>query len=123
MKTTNELITWLEHIHLPDWPDLVHAEEWKDIRHYLAAFDQIQWERDAAIEQLHNLGYELGSTKENSFPHVLGEECEMFVNDEWKRGKIIEGYRFNDGIVTIQTDDGEQYWCGEARTDLYRKVE
>lgn len=49
----------------------------------------------------------------------------MFVNGEWKRGRVVEGYRFKDGIVTIETPEGERIWCGEDRKDLYRlaKVE
>ena len=43
-------------------------------------------------------------------------------NGEWKKGKIINGYRFRDGIVTIRTDSGETVWCGEARKDLYRPL-
>lgn len=62
---------------------------------------------------------------EEIFPHVVGQEAEMFVNGEWKRGRVVEGYRFKDGIVTIETPEGERIWCGEDRKDLYRlaKVE
>lgn len=57
------------------------------------------------------------------FPHIVGERAEIFRHGEWKQGVIVAGYRFEDGIVTIQTDSGEKIWCGEDRTDLYRKVE
>ena len=62
---------------------------------------------------------------EEIFPHVVGQEAEMFVNGEWKRGRVVEWYRFKDGIVTIETPEGERIWCGEDRKDLYRlaKVE
>ena len=56
------------------------------------------------------------------FPEVIGEEAEMFFNGEWVKGKIIEGYRFRDGIVTIETPSGKKIWCGQARTDIYRKA-
>lgn len=59
------------------------------------------------------------------FPHVVGQEAEIFFDGEWKMGRIVEGYRFKDGIVTIETPEGERIWCGEDRKDLYRpsKVE
>ncbi len=59
---------------------------------------------------------------EYKFPHIEGERTEILYNGEWKQGVIVAGYRFRDGIVTIQTDDGEKIWCGEYRTDLYRKI-
>ena len=56
------------------------------------------------------------------FPCVVGQPAEMFVDGKWIKGKIVEGYRFNDGIVTIETEDGKQYWCGQSRTELYRPL-
>lgn len=58
----------------------------------------------------------------DKFPYVLGERAEIFHNGVWKKGKIVNGYRFMDGIVTIRTDSGETVWCGEARKDLYRQI-
>ena len=52
---------------------------------------------------------------------IIGTKAEMFVDGEWKYGKIVDGYRFNDGIVTIEADDGKKYWCGVCRTDCYRR--
>ena len=57
------------------------------------------------------------------FPCVLGQPAEIFFEGEWVRGKIVDGYRFRDGIVTIETDEGKRIWCGQSRTDLYREVE
>lgn len=57
------------------------------------------------------------------FPHVVGQGAEIYCNGEWKRGKIVEGYRFKDGVVTIETPEGEQIWCGEDRKDLYRPAQ
>lgn len=57
---------------------------------------------------------------EEIFPHVVGQEAEMFIDGEWKRGRVVEGYRFKDGIVTLETPEGERIWCGEDRKDLYR---
>lgn len=58
-----------------------------------------------------------------SFPGVVGERAEMLVDGVWRKGKIVKGYRFNDGIVTIETDDGKRFWCGQSRTDCYRPCE
>ena len=57
------------------------------------------------------------------FPEVIGQKAEMLFEGEWVSGVIVEGYRFRDGIVTIETPDGRQVWCGQDRTDLYRKAE
>lgn len=62
------------------------------------------------------------SDSDEKFPYIIGEEAEILHNGEWKKGKIINGYRFRDGIVTIRTDSGETVWCGEARKDLYRPL-
>lgn len=59
---------------------------------------------------------------EDKFPYVIGQEAEIFDMGKWKRGKIVDGYRFRDGIVTIKTFDGETLWCSEERKDLYRPV-
>lgn len=60
---------------------------------------------------------------EEIFPHVVGQEAEMFINGEWKRGRVVEGYRFKDGIVTLETPEGERIWCGEDRKELYRPAQ
>lgn len=59
-------------------------------------------------------------TQEKPFPFVVGQPAEMFVNGKWEKGKIVAGYRFNDGIVTIETENGRRLWCGQDRTDIYR---
>ena len=56
----------------------------------------------------------------DKFPYALGEMAEMCVDGKWIQGKIVEGYRFKDGIVTIEAPNGIKYWCGESRTDIYR---
>lgn len=55
MKTTKELIEWLNN-QIP----MHDTEEFRDIINYLGAFEQIKWERDIAIGQLEELGYSLG---------------------------------------------------------------
>ena len=57
---------------------------------------------------------------ESSRYPIRGEKYKMLVDGEWKIGTVIEGYRYQDGIVTIETDEGKQYWCGQDRTDLYK---
>lgn len=59
-------------------------------------------------------------TQEKPFPFIVGQPAEMFIDGKWEKGKIVAGYRFNDGIVTIETEDGRRLWCGQDRTDIYR---
>ena len=59
-------------------------------------------------------------TREKPFPFVIGQPAEMFFDGKWEKGKIVAGYRFNDGVVTIETEDGRRLWCGQDRTDIYR---
>lgn len=56
------------------------------------------------------------------FPDIEGQPAKMLVDGMWHRGKIVNGYRFRDGIVTIEDDEGKRYWCGEARTELYKPL-
>ena len=64
---------------------------------------------------------EMFTEKPDNFPNVIGAPIEMFVNGVWEKGEVINGYRFNDGIVTMKTSDGRTFWCGANRTDIYRK--
>lgn len=57
----------------------------------------------------------------DKLPHIIGQEAEILDMGKWKHGKIID-YRSRDGVVTIETDDGEKLWCFEGRTDMYRPV-
>lgn len=59
-------------------------------------------------------------TQEKPFPFVVGQPAEMLFDGKWEKGKIVAGYRFNDGVVTIETEDGRRLWCGQDRTDIYR---
>ena len=38
----------------------------------------------------------------------------------WIRGKVVAGYRYQDGIITMKSDDGRTIWCGVESND-YRK--
>ena len=79
--------------------------------------DAITSALDTAIDVLEKQERE---TQEKPFPFIVGQPAEMFVNGKWEKGKIVAGYRFNDGIVTIETEDGRRIWCGQDRTDIYR---
>ena len=79
--------------------------------------DKLQEAFDMAIETLE----EKLEAETPSFPCIEGELAEMYVDDRWVKGKIVKGYRFGDGIVTIEDEDGNRYWCGEDRTDIYRE--
>ena len=72
---------------------------------------------DMAISALEKQEQE---TQEKPFPFVVGQSAEMFFDGKWEKGKIVAGYRFNDGVVTIETEDGRRLWCGQDRTDIYR---
>ena len=79
--------------------------------------DAITSALDTAIDVLENQERE---TQEKQFPLIVGQPAEMFIDGKWEKGKIVAGYRFNDGIVTIETEDGRRLWCGQDRTDIYR---
>lgn len=79
--------------------------------------DAITSALDTAIDVLEKQERE---TQEKPFPLIVGQPAEMFCNGKWEKGKIVTGYRFNDGIVTIETEDGRRLWCGQDRTDIYR---
>lgn len=72
---------------------------------------------DSCHMELYNWFYK------KSFPCIEGELAEMYIDGKWIKGKIVRGYRFDDGIVTIEDNNGKQYWCGQDRTDLYRQYE
>ena len=59
-------------------------------------------------------------SKNEPFPSV-GQKIEMLCNGKWRKGIVIEGYRYHDGVVTMRTANGKEYWCGQDRTDIYRK--
>lgn len=79
--------------------------------------DAITSALDTAIDVLEKQERE---TQEKPFPFIVGQPAEMFIDGKWEKGKIVAGYRFNDGIVTIETEDGRRLWCGQDRTDIYR---
>lgn len=48
------------------------------------------------------------------FHYTEGAEIEMFIDGEWIHGKVVNGYRFRDGLITMETEEGNRIWCGEA---------
>lgn len=74
----------------------------------------LEWLNAEALEKQER------ETREKPFPFVVGQQAEMFFDGKWVKGKIVAGYRFNDGVVTIETEDGGRLWCGQDRTDIYR---
>lgn len=90
----------------------------KRIRDRLMTTNSKQYE--ALTIAIAALGKQERETQEKPFPFVVGQPAEMFVNGKWEKGKIVAGYRFNDGIVTIETENGRRLWCGQDRTDIYR---
>ena len=34
------------------------------------------------------------------FYYTEGAEIEMFIDGKWTRGKVVNGYRFRDGLIT-----------------------
>jgi hypothetical protein len=57
------------------------------------------------------------------FPYVEGQPAEIFYQGRWQTGKVVAGYRFRDGIVSVRIDDtGEVISCGEVRKELYRPI-
>ena len=74
----------------------------------------LEWLNAEALEKQER------ETQEKPFPLIVGQPAEMFIDGKWEKGKIVAGYRFNDGVVTIETEDGRRLWCGQDRTDIYR---
>lgn len=60
---------------------------------------------------------------EYKFPHIVGDKAEIFYNGEWVKGVIVDGYRFRDGRVNVQTESGKIISCSEEADYLYRKIE
>lgn len=59
----------------------------------------------------------------------IGNSIEMKLYDtdepdscfEWVKGKVIKGYRYQDGIISMKSDDGRIIWCGCESAD-FRKT-
>ena len=104
---------------------MMHLTDW-----WYSSFGQAETDESKAIKTvMDKIEQTLGEfalekqereTQEKPFPFVVGQPAEMFFDGKWEKGKIVAGYRFNDGVVTIETEDGRRLWCGQDRTDIYR---
>lgn len=62
MYSAKEVRAWMDTVNVDlDFND--NRGFWDSAKMYVGSFDQIKWERDLAIEQLRDLGYELGQKK------------------------------------------------------------
>jgi uncharacterized protein (TIGR02328 family) len=102
-------------------------KDWHNERYYIQCFYNLQEKYDAggiSEDEWNKLIREkivTGTIVKDRFPAIIGADIEIYFNDKWIRGKVVNGYRFDDGIVTMETPQGKQIWCGVERTDLYRK--
>lgn len=55
------------------------------------------------------------------FYYKVGELVLFYWKNEWRQGKVINGYRTHDGIINVELDNGEKVWCGEARHEEFIK--
>lgn len=86
--------------------DLEETEHKRRLERNLQKFEELQ--RDFAVDKI-PLYYKIG-------------ELELFYwKDEWRQGKVINGYRTLDGIINVELDSGEKVWCGEARWQEFIK--
>ena len=96
------------------------AEEYKDKYVSIGAYKQVAWERDIAIEQLHDLGYEFGQKIESNdgwIPCSSGEmpDTNEAVNITWVNRKPPSYYAdIKDKPFTAtghyQNQNGRWYW-------------
>ena len=49
------------------------------------------------------------------FYYTEGAEIEMFIDGKWTRGKVVNGYRFRDGLITMETAEGRGKASGAWR--------
>ncbi len=42
----------------------------------------------------------------------MGNTIEMNIDNQWIKGKIVNGYRTHDGLINMNTEDGKNCWCG-----------
>lgn len=55
--------------------------------------------------------------------YELGAPIEMLDpnTNKWNKGTIIDGYRYKDGLITMQSDSGITLCCFEGFTHEYRR--
>lgn len=42
---------------------------------------------------------------------------------EWVKGNVIKGYRYQDGVISMKSDDGRIIWCGVETSDFRKSDE
>lgn len=64
----------------------------------------------------------------NEWYEIIGNEIAMKVYDEKTKstivvkGTVYEGYRYQDGIVSMHGEDGKDYWCGVDSGDYMKTL-
>ncbi|MCL2670509.1 MAG: hypothetical protein FWF10_00540 [Clostridiales bacterium] len=57
------------------------------------------------------------------FYEIIGHPVEIYLNCNWERGNIVNGYRTNDGMVNVDLGNDRIAWCGIKRAnELLREV-
>lgn len=65
--------------------------------------------------------FDNGEYNPHPYYYFLGHPVLFFWKNEWQKGKIINGYRFRDGIISVALDSGEKVSCGEGRHHEFAK--
>ena len=112
--------------------EMDHKRLWSDLLMYIETIATCKQEKGESIEHYSAdrrcYGEVLSKMKQmqsnesyvmcESF--VAGTKVDMYFNHEWVSGTVISDYRYLDGIITIESDDGRKIWCPECRHDLYK---
>lgn len=53
--------------------------------------------------------------------YEVGAPVLIYWEDTWQNGQIINGYRTRDGLIHVQTDNGQMVSFGEARHEEFIK--
>jgi len=93
---------------------------WEEVKAAGKSGKETEIRHGGRVFRIREVAQQERETQEKPFPLIVGQPAEMFIDGKWEKGKIVAGYRFNDGVVTIETEDGRRLWCGQDRTDIYR---
>lgn len=54
----------------------------------------------------------------------IGNTIEMRIGSDWIKGIVVYGDRTGDGIINMETEDRQKYWCGVGGEYIhFRKCE
>lgn len=54
----------------------------------------------------------------------IGNTIEMRIGSDWIKGIVVDGDRAGDGIINMETEDKQKYWCGVGGEYIhFRKCE